>query len=64
MDIKKGVYYTDNSDLLIELHTIYYRAEEYMKCKASLIDKYRGQILETKTYKIYYRNIKHWKLLA
>ena len=61
MDIDKGKYYTDNSDLIIQIHVIHYKAEDYIKCKASLIEKYKGQIVETKNYKIYYRNIKHWK---
>lgn len=64
MKITKGRYYTDNSDLFVEILKIYYSNDEYFKAKIVLSNKKNGIVYETKCYKIFYENITHWKRLG
>ena len=61
MSINRGVYYTFNSDLAIEIMSIYYTCEAYFKCKARIYNRFNNIVYEEKGYKIYYDNISHWK---
>ena len=62
MIITKGLYVTDNTDLLIEVINIPYQNTEYIKMKVNLSNKRNGIVYETrKNYKVYRKNIPHWK---
>ncbi len=64
MIIKSGAsYYTENSDLVITIIKVRYRADDYFKAKAKISNRYNGIIYQNKNYKIYYKNISHWKIL-
>ena len=63
--LRPGSYYTDNSDLIIKIKTIGYQNEEYAKVKCILVNKNNGIIYSDRYryYKVYKKNITHWKRL-
>lgn len=62
MNIRKGFYATDNSDLLINVVNVAYQNDEYVKAKIQLSNKKNGIVYDTrpKYYKILKNNITHW----
>jgi hypothetical protein len=60
--VLKGVrYYADNSDLEVVVLNIPYCNSEYGKIKIAIY--YKNIIVEKpRYYKIYWNNIKHWKI--
>jgi hypothetical protein len=63
MILKSKHYYMCNiSDIMVYVIKVYYQSDSYIKFKASLYYKNTGFIIETKNYKVYKKNIKHWKL--
>jgi len=61
MNITKGTYVSDNSDLKVEIIKVRYQNDEYIKVKAALTNKHNGIFYEMKNYKIYRKDIQHWK---
>lgn len=62
--IQSGTYTTDKSDLYMKVSVKYRSPKGYFKAKVSLYYKYstyKDQLIETGKYKIYYKNITHWK---
>ena len=58
----EGKWTTDNSDLYIVIHKVFYVGKEYIKCKMSLINKRNGIVYDrNKGHKFHFKNIKHWK---
>jgi hypothetical protein len=53
------------SDLYIEINNVRYIGKDYIKVKASLKYKtgiYKGFVVESKNYKLYYSNIEHLRV--
>ena len=61
MNITEGDYITDNSDLLVRIYKVHYRGDGYIKAVLSLFNKRNNIHYETKNYKIYLKNVTHWK---
>lgn len=62
MIISERKYTSDNSDLYVLVHKVFYQNDEYVKFKISLIEKRHNWHFETKTYKVPKIRIQHWKL--
>ena len=62
MNIRKGFYTTENSDLLIHVVNVAYQNDEYVKAKIQLSNKKNSIVYDTrpKYYKILKNNITHW----
>lgn len=62
MNIRKGFYTTENSDLLIHIVNVAFQNEIYVKAKIILSNKRNGIIYDTrpKYYKVLKENITHW----
>lgn len=61
MIIKRGVYTTDNSDLKVTVHSVRYQCKIYVTFRATLSNKKNGIEYEHKNYKVFKRNIGHWR---
>lgn len=62
MNLVQGAYYeTDNSDLLMYIIKIRYKNDDYVKVKMTISNKINGIEYQTKTFKLYWKNIIHWK---
>ena len=62
MKLKPNTCYTiDNCNLIVRIIKIYHKDVDYVKVKASLFYKDDLSLIETKTYKLLYNNISHWK---
>ena len=62
MTLKKGLYTTDNSDLLIEVKKVRYQTDEYAKISCTLSNKINGIVyVSYKNHKVFKKNIAHWK---
>lgn len=63
MRMKRGFYTITNSDLYLEFIPKYY-GDGYIKAKIRLFykyGKYKDVMIEQKNYKIYDKDITHWK---
>ena len=64
MIIKKGLYVTNNSDLLINVLNVAYQNEIYAKIKVQLFNKRNGIVYNLpEYYKVFKKNIQHWEAL-
>lgn len=62
--LHRNVSYTNNkSDLKLYIINVSYYNDEYIKVKASLINKFNDIIYETRNYKLYRNNINNWYVL-
>lgn len=54
-----GFYKCDSSSLVVEVLSVPYRSSSYCKAKIRL---WSGNVLvEQKSYKLWFKNIKHWR---
>jgi len=62
MNLRKGFYATENSDLLINVVNVAYQNDEYVKAKIQLSNKKNGIVydIRPKYYRLIKENIKHW----
>ena len=63
--LRRGFTYTaDNTDLKVKIINIRYQNDKYARVKLTLVNKRNGIVYEVnKNYKIYKKNITHWKVL-
>jgi hypothetical protein len=54
-------YTAKNASILIKVIKVYYRGPDYMKAKCELYSKYGKELIQKKTFKLYYKRIKHWE---
>lgn len=65
MKLRRGVYVTDNSDLVITIMKVDYQTEEYAKIKCIIANKHNGIVYEVGSrYKVLKKNISHWKKIG
>jgi intracellular septation protein A len=52
-----------SSDLAVHILKIYFQNDKYYKVKATLFNKINGIVYQTNNFKLYKKNISHWKRL-
>lgn len=62
MQLTRGTWTADNSDLNVEILKVSYQKDTYARIKINLYNKHNGIVYETRAnYKVWKKNITHWK---
>lgn len=63
MNLRKGKYTTNTSDLVIIVFNVAYQNDRYAKAKIRLVNKHNGieYDMRPRYHKIYKHRITHWK---